>query len=655
VAPPKTNVPKPGRTLAVLGALIVVLLVVIVGKDAFSPGKWHTNFAPKLGLDLSSGTTVTLRAVTLNGKAPPAASMTRAVQIIRDRVNGLGVSNASVATQGSQFIVVSVPGLGQKRVVQLVSTTAQMRFRQVLLEAANTPAASPSPTPTGTSSATPSSSPSASPSGSGKASATPTSSGHALGPSGTGSGGQSLDHGAALLSASAVASSPSPSPSASATPSPSATSAAPQGESTQGVDPAVLAKFNKLDCSNPNWKQQVGYNPDIPDPPNSQIVSCSQDGATKYLLDVAKVEGTDISGAAAGLPTGTNTISTQWQVNLTLKSAGAKAWSALTSQMFSQYGNNGNPTSVRDQIAIVLDGVVISAPTVQGAMPNGDVLITGNFTQTQATQLANNLKYGQLPLTFNQSSVNSVSPTLGHDQLVAGLIAGAIGLALVVLYSLLYYRGLAVVSVSSLAIAALLTYEAVLVLSKTINFTLTLAGIAGLIVAIGITADSFVVFFERLRDEVREGNTLRSAVERGWKRARRTILVSDTVSFLAAVFLYEFAITDVKGFAFTLGLTTIIDVVVVFLFTKPMVTLLSRTSFYGGGHPLSGLDPARLGARAPWRASPRPARTGAAATGAPRRSATDILDGPAGPPDSRTRQTGAGPGPSRPRTSPKEA
>jgi preprotein translocase subunit SecD len=285
--------------------------------------------------------------------------------------------------------------------------------------------------------------------------------------------------------------------------------------------------------------------------------------------------------------------------------------------------------------------VVISAANVdQGPITGGNVQITGNFTQTQATDLANNLKYGQLPLTFKQSSVSSVSPTLGRDQLNAGLIAGAIGLALVVIYSLLYYRGLSLVSVLSLAVAALLTTESVLVLGKTINFTLTLAGIAGLIVAIGITADSFVVFFERLRDEVREGNSLRSSVERGWRRARRTILVSDTVSFLAAVMLYYFAISDVKGFAFTLGLTTIIDVVVVFLFTKPMITLLARTRFYGGGHPLSGLDPARLGARAPWRAGPRPARTGAAA---------------AGPPGSATGQTGSGTRPSRPRTSPKEA
>ena len=222
------------------------------------------------------------------------------------------------------------------------------------------------------------------------------------------------------------------------------------------------------------------------------------------------------------------------------------------------------------------------------------------------------LQYGSLPLTFKILTANTVSATLGHAQLVGGLIAAAIGLALVVIYSFLYYRGLGLVSVSSLVIAGTLALLSVMLLTKYQNFTLELSGIAGLIVAIGITADSFVVFFERLRDEVREGKQLRPAVEAGWKRARRTILVSDTVSFIAAVLLYYFSIGEVKGFAYTLGLTTLIDVIVVFLFTKPMVTLLARTKFYGNGHPLSGLDPARLGARTPWRSSVRraPVRRG---------------------------------------------
>jgi preprotein translocase subunit SecD len=264
---------------------------------------------------------------------------------------------------------------------------------------------------------------------------------------------------------------------------------------------------------------------------------------------------------------------------------------------------------VLDDFAIVLDGKVIEAPYVQQPITGGQSQISGNFTEASANYLANVLKYGALPLSFKIQQSSSVSPALGSAQLSAGIIAGALGLLLVVIYSFLYYRGLAVVSVLSLAIAAALTYLAVVLLSKYENFTLTLAGVAGLIVAIGITADSFVVFFERLRDEVREGRSLRAAVERGWVRARRTILVSDTVSFLAAALLYYFAIGQVQGFAFTLGLTTVIDIVVVFLFTKPMVTLLARTKFYGQGHRLSGLDAARLGARSPWRGARRPAST----------------------------------------------
>ncbi len=639
MVPQKTNVPRPGRALAVLAALIVVLLLAIVGKNALTPGKWHNSFAVKLGLDLSSGTTVTLKAVTPKGGTPPAANMQKALEIIRQRVNGTGVTEAQVTQQGPDIIIVAVPGVGQQRVVSLVGKTAQLRFRQVLLAAGNAPAVAPTPTPS--SSGSPSSSPSQSATSS--PSPSPSSSGHALGTAGGAAGGQSLTRGAQAL----AGATPSPSPSASASAAPSQSPSAPSGqpgEDTSGINPAVLAKFNKLDCTRSDWQRQVGYNPNAEDNPNSQIVACSQDKATKYVLDVAKVEGVDVTSAASGLPNTGNSISTEWQVNLSFNGRATKGFADLTTQMYTRYGNNGNPTSVRDQVAIVLDGVVISAPQVnQGPITGGNVQITGNFTQKSATDLANVLKFGALPLKFTNQATNTVSPTLGKDQLNGGLIAAAIGMLLVVLYSLLYYRGLGLVAIFSLVVSAILTYLSVLTLGKYLGFALSLAGIAGLIVAIGITADSFVVFFERLRDEVRDGNTLRTAVERGWRRARRTILVSDTVSFLAAVFLYYFAIGDVRGFAFTLGLTTIIDVVVVFLFTKPMITLAANTRFYGGGHPLSGLDPARLGARGSWRASPRPAASGSArATAAPRGAAR---------PGAATQPGGTG----RPRTSPKEA
>ena len=373
----------------------------------------------------------------------------------------------------------------------------------------------------------------------------------------------------------------------------------------------MLEQFNKLVCKPGDtqaWKSQIGYQETTPyNNPDVQVVACGSPGAGqwgKFALDVAKVKGTQITAASAGL----STTSNQWQVNLTLNGQGAAAFSTLTSHLYNTYyaaGQSDQNSAVLDQVAIALDGNVVSSPEIQGAIPGGNAQITGSFTQAEATQLQNELKFGSVPLDLKTLFVTSVSAQVGRDQLDAGLIAAAIGLALVVLYSFFYYRGLGLVSVSSLLIAGTITYLAVVLLSLYQNFTLELAGIAGLIVAIGITADSFVVYFERLRDEVREGKQLRPAVESGWKRARRTILVSDTVSFLAALLLYYFAIGEVKGFAYTLGLTTLIDVVVVFLFTKPMVTLLAGTKFFGNGHPMSGLDPARLGAKTPWRSSVR--------------------------------------------------
>jgi preprotein translocase subunit SecD len=552
--------------LALLAGIIVVMILAIVGGDLASPGNWHSKFQVHLGLDLTSGTTVALQAVKPGGGTPTSTEMQQAIQIMDNRVNGAGVSEAQVVQQGSNIINVSVPGQSAEAVVAKVSRTAELQFRQVLLIAPNT-SATPSATPTPSASASPSASPSA---------------------SGTGS------------------------PAASATPSPTATSATSTWQQAQGdaalVSAPVKAQFDKLNCASPNWQQEVGYTKGQYNNPHIQIVSCDS-AHNKFVLDQAHVVG-DMIASASATPE-TNSASA-WQVNLNFKGDGTKAFGDLTTTMYDKYGTSGSPL---DDLAVVLDGGVVSFPAInQGAITGGQAQITGNFTQNTATTLANQLSYGALPLSFHQQSVQSVSPELGRDQLTAGLIAAGLGLILVVLYLVLYYRGLAVVAVSSLVIAGLLAYLSVVLLGKYQGFALSLAGIAGLIVAIGITADSFVVFFERLRDEVRDGRSLRAAVEHGWVRARRTILVSDTVSFLAAALLYYFAIGSVRGFAFTLGLITVIDVVVVFTFTKPVMTLLARTKFFGQGHPMSGLDPKRLGARAPWRAAPRaaarvPART----------------------------------------------
>jgi preprotein translocase subunit SecD len=582
----------------VLAALIVVLLLAILGSDLASPGSWSKNFRVHLGLDLTSGTTVELRAVKPGGRPPTATDMQQAIQIMENRVNASGTTEAQVQQQGSDIINVSVPGQSSQQVVNLVSQTAELQFRQVLLAAPNTGAvAAPAP-------ASPTPVPSAAPS----ASATPTASAQAAGSAGRSGAPQELARRARALPAASPSPSasgvPSPAASAGATPSAAPTSATTTWQQAQGdpslVSAPVKAQFNKLNCANRDWKQAVGYSNEQWNIRGIQTVSCGLVGGTmyKFALDKALVVGKDIASASAT----PSTTSTSWDVNLNFKGNGTKQFGDLTTRMYDKYTGSQAPPN---WLGVVLDGVVVSAPYVQTPTTNGSTQITGSFSQNDATTLANQLSYGALPLTFVQESVQSVSPQLGRDQLDAGLIAAALGLLLVVIYLLLYYRGLAIVAVCSLVIAGLLAYLSVIVLGKYQGFALSLAGIAGLIVAIGITADSFVVFFERLRDEVREGRSLRAAVERGWGRARRTILVSDTVSFLAAALLYYFAIGSVRGFAFTLGLTTIIDVVVVFTFTKPVMTLLARTKFYGGGHPLSGLDPARLGARAPWRGTPR--------------------------------------------------
>ena len=347
-----------------------------------------------------------------------------------------------------------------------------------------------------------------------------------------------------------------------------------------GVSADVNAKFAALDCTKAENLQGTGA-----DAPTDTLVACDRAGGTKYILAPAEVLGRQISKASAGLDTQAGSA---WFVSLTFNNEGTSAFGALTSRVTSL----PEPTN---QVAIVLDGLVVSSPRINEAIPSGTAQITGSFTQLEAQDLANVLKYGALPLAFDRGEVQQVSPTLGADQLNAGLLAGALGLGLVMIYSLLYYRGLGIVTVGSLTVAGGLIYLLFLLLGKWIGFTLTLAGIAGAIVAIGVTADSFIIYFERIRDEMREGRTLRTAVETGWVRARRTILVADFVSLIAAALLYFFAVGGVRGFAFTLGLTTLVDLVVVFVFTKPLVSILSRVTFFNSGHSWSGFSSKSLG------------------------------------------------------------
>jgi len=541
-----TPAPKPGRSLAIIAALLILMYAGMLLLQGTKP-------TPKLGLDLQGGTSVTLTARLPEGENGQItkSAMDQAKQIIEDRVNGTGVAEAEVAVEGNKNIVVNIPGDELK--TDLLST-ALLRFRPVLQVGQAAPAQqSPSGTPSG------SPSPSATPSGSSSPSPSPSTSDNGRAVSGALLGQQS---------------SPSPTPA----PTPGAGG---QGQGSTQITPAIQKQFNELDCTKSAEERQGKI-----EPADQLLVTCDSDGF-KYILGPTAVEGTHLNGADAGLP-GSGVGS--WQVNLSFDGTGTKQFAQTTKDLVGQQ-------SPQNQFAIVLDGQVVSAPVVQSEIPTGRAEITGNFSQSEAKDLANVLKYGALPLAFDQSELNEISPTLGSDYLRVGIIAGALGLALVALYLLIYYRGLGLVAIASLVMAGLLTYASVVLLGEWIGFTLTLAGIAGLIVAVGITADSFVVFFERLRDEVREGRSLRAAVEHGWRRARRTILVADFVSFLAAAVLYILSIGSVRGFAFALGLTTVIDVVVVFFFTKPLIALLARTEFYGGGHRWSGLDPDRLGAR----------------------------------------------------------
>jgi preprotein translocase subunit SecD len=598
---------RPGRIIGALLVLIALVygLIFVTAPDTI--GKEHqslsTKFSPRLGLDLEGGTSVILTPRVAKGSAGKItkAALSQAVTIIRSRVDSFGVAEAEVATAGNN-IVISVPGKQDKNILATVQKTAQLRFRRVLLSGSGAPvtAVTPTPSPSGSTSPSSSGSPSTSPSASATAS-----------PKKKKSKNQN-----SVIPRAFKATSTSPSASSSAkpttTPTPATTTAPPAAASGIGVVPitgALQQQFANLDCSQ-KAKVQQSLRKAGADAPKKTLVTCSDDGAAKYILGPAVVLGTEVKSASAGLQQSSQGVSTGgWQVSLSFNGKGRKEFGDVTREMVAQTAD-----SDLNRFAIVLDGLVVSAPATQGAITDGNAQITGSFTQAEATNLANILKYGALPLTFDAGDVEQVSATLGGDQLRAGLTAGALGLLLVVFYSLLYYRGLGFVTVASLCVSAVLTYGMVVFLGWQLGFRLSLAGVAGLIVAIGITADSFIVFFERLRDEVREGRTLRVAVENGWVRARRTILAADFVSFLAAVILYILSAGSVRGFAFTLGLTTVIDIVVVFLFTKPMLTILAGTEFFGQGHRFSGLDPERLGSTRRTLLTPVPRRRGGSPT-----------------------------------------
>ncbi|WP_199821235.1 protein translocase subunit SecD [Streptomyces sp. NRRL B-3229] len=563
---------KPGRALA----LILIAIVALTG-GMFLSG--HTT--PRLGIDLAGGTSITLEAKADQGSAINKANMDTAVEIMNRRVNGLGVSEAEVQTQGDRNIIVNIPkGTNSKEARDQVGTTAKLYFRPVLAQdATGVAAATPSPSASGTSKASPS--PSASKSGTGEK-ATSSSSPSA----------SATSQGRAVTDALKADSTPSASASASGSPSPSASASGGTGTADQAK---LQAQYTALDCSKQAQRNKAGEGAK----PTETTVGCGEFNGVwyKYLLGPAAVAGTEVKKAQAVFDTQT---AAGWQVTMTFNSKGASKFADIT-------GKLAQNTQPLNEFGIVLDGQVVSSPTVSSSITGGNAQISGSFTQEEAQSLANMLSYGALPLSFKEQSVTTVTAALGGEQLHAGLLAGAIGLALVVIYLVAYYRGLSIVAMASLLVSAILTYVIMALLGPAIGFALNLPAVCGAIVAIGITADSFIVYFERIRDEIREGRSLRPAVERAWPRARRTILVSDFVSFLAAAVLFIVTVGKVQGFAFTLGLTTVLDVVVVFFFTKPLMTLLARRKFFASGSKWSGLDPKSLGAKPPLRRTRRPA------------------------------------------------
>ncbi len=371
---------------------------------------------------------------------------------------------------------------------------------------------------------------------------------------------------------------PSPDPSANDVPTAEPT----DGSDMAWVTERLQSEFLAFDCADPE-NTAADASEDEP------LITCDDTGAVKYILGPMELSGDAIDDATSGRAPDSGA----WTVNLVLDGNGTDVFGKISQRL---YQNQLDGLSPRDQFAFVLDGKVISAPQMNAQILNGKPSISGSFTQETAETLADQLKYGALPLSFTTESSDTVSATLGTQQLQIGLIAGLIGLALVALYSLLSYRALGSVIIASIAVMGILTYIIVCILAWRLGFRLSLAGVAGLIVSIGFTADSFIVYFERIRDELRDGKSITGAVEDGWGRAKRTIYISKSINILAAVVLYILADSTVKGFAFTLGLTTLIDVFIFVIFTHPVMQLLARTRFFGGGHKLSGLDPDALGA-----------------------------------------------------------
>ncbi|PID98150.1 MAG: protein translocase subunit SecD [Actinobacteria bacterium] len=572
-----------------LRSLVVLLIAVAIAAGSLVFGHYSSNasYTPSLALDLEGGTQLILTPVSSaeGDREVTEADIAEAINVIRQRVDASGVAEAEIASLGTKNIVVALPGTPSQETLDLVRSSSLMDFRPVLQIAAGV-------------------------------TQPPTAISDNAGQSGAQSGPQSGMQTPLPGAQSGVTGDEDQSGAQSGL----IPAVVPEAEAQQAADldqdgtlsdtPATTPKDNSdpawvteqtmydlltLNCLEPRTVQASVADPKKP------LVTCDVEGNAKYILGPVDVPGALLSSASAGVVTNSQGQATNdWGVDLQFDSEGTKLFAESSQRLYTigteAPGGIGSRPD-RNCFAAVLDGRVITAPSMNVPITNGQAQITGSFTAESAKALANQLNFGSLPLNFEVQSEQKISATLGAEHLEKGIWAGIIGLILVVLYMLWQYRGLAALSAGSLLIAAGLTYLVITLLSWLIGYRLSLSGVAGLIVSVGITADSFIVYFERIRDEVRDGRPLVAAVSEGWDRAKRTILVSDAVNLVAAVILYVLAVGGVQGFAFTLGVTTIVDLIVIFLFTHPLMELLVRLPFFGQGHKLSGLDPEHLGAR----------------------------------------------------------
>ncbi len=568
-------------------ALVTLTVAIVAACAALAIGHFMKGVSPypDLALDLKGGTQLILTPTpTSEGqRAITEEDITQAISIIRNRIDASGVSESEISSMGSSNIMVSIPGTPSQEQLDLIRSSSQMNFRPVLRIGPALGIRQNQQQPqvdnpqSGEQSGAQSGEQSGEQSGAGAADAAQ-------------SGVQStaLDEATARGAADAdgdgvLSDTPATTPE--------------NASDLAWVTEQVMYDFLTLDCSAAVDVKRVEGAADKP------YAACDESGQVKYILGPVAVPGSDLEAASAAIATNSTGQSTgQWIVSLRFNHDGAEKFKDTSTILYGYHDSDPQGASYRgspdrNSFAVVLDGTVITAPSMQAIITNGEAQISGNFTPQSAKALANQLQFGSLPLNFEVESEQQISATIGTDHLTVGLWAALIGFLLVVLYLIWQYRGLAIISAGSLVVASVITYLVIALLSWAMGYRLSLAGVAGLIMAIGVTTDSFIVYFERVRDEVRDGRPLRAAVEEGWDRAKRTILVSDAVNLVAAVVLYLLAVGGVQGFAFTLGITTVIDIAVIFLFTHPMMELLIRTRFFGEGHKLSGLDPEHLGAK----------------------------------------------------------